>query len=114
MKFDLEDRTAIFGEKIIELVRKHKGDFWARAIFDQILRSGTSIGANYCEANEASSKKDFLNKIAISKKETNETKYWLRMISKSFPEEKNSCRELWKEAHELILILSKILINAKK
>ncbi|MBI4067262.1 four helix bundle protein [Candidatus Gottesmanbacteria bacterium] len=82
MKYDLEERTAKYGESIID--------------------------ANYCEANQASSRKDFQNKIYICKKESNETKYWLQMIAKAYPERKQECQQLWKEAHEFTLIFSKL------
>ncbi len=60
------------------------------------------------EANQASSKKDFKNKIRICQKEVNETKHWLRMIAKAREEEKDVCKKLWREAHELTLIFAKI------
>ena len=63
------------------------------------------------EANQASSKKDFRNKIIISQKEANETKHWLRMIATASPNKKDECRELWQEAHELTLIFAKISRN---
>lgn len=83
MAYDLEERAAKFGEEIIIFVRSTKKDVFSEPILVQLLRSGTSVGANYCEAIGASSKKDFKNKIHICKKEIQETKYWLRMISKS-------------------------------
>jgi len=73
-KYNLEDRTAVFGENIIDLCREIAQTPITRPLINQIMRSGTSIGANYCEANNASSKKDFKNKIFICKKETQETK----------------------------------------
>lgn len=108
MNYDLEERTAVFGEKIIEFVKVIKRSEINRPLINQIIRSATSVGANYMEANQASSKKDFKNKIRICQKEANETKHWLRMIAKTNPEEKNECRKLWKEAHELTLIFAKI------
>jgi len=60
------------------------------------------------EANQASSRKDFKNKIRICQKEANETKHWLRMIAKAIPEKNNACRKLWTESHELTLIFAKI------
>ena len=80
----------------------------------QVIRSGASIGANYCEADGAESGKDFKHKIAICKKETKETKHWLRMIAKAIPDKADRCRELWKEAQELTLIFSSILNPKKK
>lgn len=111
MKYDLEERTAIFGEKIIGLCKRAKKTVITNPIISQLVRSGTSVGANYSEANGASSRKDFKNKIFICKKESKETKYWLRMLVKSVPELKEECQELWREAQELTLIFSKIASN---
>ena len=111
--YDLEERTAMFGENIIEICKKAPKNVVAIPIISQLIRSGTSIGANYCEANGASSKKDFRNKIFICKKEAKETKYWLRMLSKSTEELKEECKRLWQEAQELTLIFSKIAVNTK-
>ena len=111
-KYDLEERTAIFGENIIEFVKTLEKNEINRPLINQIVRSATSIGANYMEANGASSKKDFRNKICICKKEARETKHWLRMISKANSEKLNKCRELWNEAQELTLIFSKIIISS--
>mgnify|MGYP001594872421 FL=1 len=65
------------------------------------------------EANGASSKKDFKNKISICKKECRETKYWLRVLAKANDKFSSECRNLWKEAQELTLIFSKIAISTK-
>ena len=111
-KYDLEERTAIFGENIIEFVKTLEKNEINRPLINQIVKSATSIGANYMEANGASSKKDFRNKICICKKETRETKHWLRMIAKANPEKSDKCRLLWKEAQELTLIFSKIIISS--
>ena len=83
VKYDLEERTAVFAERIIELCKKCPKNMVTIPIIDQLIRCGTSIGANYCEANGASSKKDFKNKIFICKKESKETKYWLRLLVKA-------------------------------
>jgi len=107
-EYDLEERTAIFAENIIEFAKNIKRDDINKNIIIQLTRATTSIGANYYEANASSSKKDFRNKIYISKKEANETKYWLRMLAKSNPELKENIRNFWKEAHEFHLIFQKI------
>jgi four helix bundle protein len=112
-KYDLEERTAIFAERIIEICKKTPKNVVTTPIISQLIRAGTSIGANYCEANGASSKKDFKNKIFICKKEAKETKYWLRLLAKADPELKEECRNLWQEAQELSLIFSKIAANTK-
>jgi len=108
MKYNLEERTAKFGENIIEFVRTLKRDELNKPLVSQLTRSATSIGANYMEANEAVSKRDFKNKISICKKELNETKHWLRMIAKANQDKKEKCKVFWKEAHELTLIFAKI------
>lgn len=113
-KYDLEERTAKFGEKIIEFCMLLKQDAVSRPLISQIVRSGTSIGANYMEANGASSPKDFKNKIYISKKESGETKYWLRMVTKRFPEQRIQTRELWKECQELTKIFQKIISTLRQ
>ena len=112
-KYDLEERTAKFGEEIIKFCKQIKHDIITRSIIIQLVRSGTSIGANYCEANNASSRKDFKNKIYICKKEAQETKHWLRMMAECLPEKKDEIRELWKEVQELTLIFQKIINSSK-
>ncbi|OIP78942.1 MAG: four helix bundle protein [Candidatus Portnoybacteria bacterium CG_4_8_14_3_um_filter_44_10] len=112
-KYDLEERTAVFGENVIELCKQVKQDAITKPIISQIIRSATSTGANYCEANAASSRKDFRNKIFICKKEIQETKHWLRMLARCVPDKKNEIRKLWQEAQELTLIFGKIVSSLK-
>lgn len=112
-KYDLEDRTLKFSEEIIDFCKKLPQTLITKPIISQLIRAGTSIGANYCEADEASSRKDFINKISIAKKETKETKYWLRIITHTLPESKSEARKLWKEAQELNLIFAAIIRKAK-
>lgn len=112
-KYDLEERTARFAENIIDLCKRVPKNIITIPIIDQLIRSGTSIGANYTEANGASSSKDFKNKIFICKKEAKETKYWLRLLTKAQEELKEDCAKLWQEAQEFTLIFSKIAINTK-
>lgn len=109
MKYDLEERVSVFGEDVVDFAKTVSLNEITRPLIRQLIRSGTSIGANYMEANHASSKKDFRNKIKICAKEANETKHWLRMISKADVQHKGECQKLWKEAHELTLIFSKII-----
>jgi len=110
-KYDLEERTAKHAENIITLCRKAPKDVVTLPILNQLVKSGTSMGANYMEANGASSRKDFKNKIYICKKESRETKYWLRLLAHACPELAEECRILWQETQELILIFSKIILN---
>ena len=112
-KYDLEERTARFGESIIEFLRVIPKDTINVALVKQLIRSATSIGANYMEADGAESKKDFKHKIGICKKEAKETLHWLRMIARSNPNKVSECRILWKEAHELVLIFSSIIRSKK-
>ena len=112
--YDLEERTAKFGGDIIEFCKSIRQDAITRPIINQVVRSGTSIGANYMEANAASSKKDFRNKIFICKKEAQETKHWLRMIVRCLPEKKEELKKLWKECQELTLIFQKITTSLNK
>ena len=106
--YDLEERTAKFGEEIIEFVKGLEKNIVNIPLIKQAIRSGTSIGANYCEADGAESKKDFKHKIRLCKKESKETKHWLRMIAKANPDKADACRASWREAQELTLIFSKI------
>lgn len=113
MDYDLEERTAKFGEAIIDFLKTLKKDSINLPLINQVIKSSTSIGANYCEANNASSKSDFRNKIFICKKEASETKYWLRMIARANENKKDICKILWKEANELTMIFSKITKSSK-
>jgi four helix bundle protein len=103
----VKDKSFGFALKIIELSTSlKKGNNFE--IASQILRSGTSIGANIEEAQAAQSKKDFVSKLSISSKEARETKYWLRLIKES----KITTKEvdgLMKDCDELISLLTKIV-----
>ena len=112
--YDLEDRTAVFGEAIIAFARGLPETVLVRPLTSQLIRAGTSVGANYCEADEAESKKDFRHKIAICKKEARETRYWLRMIAAAAPDKKEEARQLWQEAKELNLIFGAIVRAASQ
>ena len=113
-KYDLEERTAKFGEDIIKFTRKAPKDVITTPIISQLIRSGTSVGANYCEADDAESKKDFNHKIGICKKESREAKHWLRMIVVAVPEIREEARKLWTEAKELNLIFNAIVRSSRK
>ncbi len=113
-KFDLEERTAKFAEAAIEFAMSLRRTSVTSPIITQFIRSATSIGANYCEADDAESKRDFRHKIALCRKEARETKYWLRLIVKAMPKAREQAANLWQESKELHLIFSAILRNAKK
>lgn len=80
--YGLEERIAIFGENIIHLCKNVRHDAITKPIVNQFVRSRTSVGANYMEANGASSKKDFTHKIYICKKEAQETNIGLECLHK--------------------------------
>lgn len=113
MQYDLEERTKKFSKNIIRCLIKIKLNDINRNIVSQLIRSATSVGANYCEANGASSKKDFRNKIFICRKEIQETKYWIELLAEASPESKDSLKVLWKESQELTLIFNKISTSLK-
>ena len=106
--YDLEERTAKFGEEIIKFCRKIPREPITTPLIIQLIKCGTSVGANYCEADDAESKKDFKHKIGICKKESRETKHFIRMIAIAVPGLKEIARPLWQEAKELNLIFNKI------
>ena len=107
-RFDLEERTARFGEAIIRFAKRIPIDPVTCRLIEQLVRAGTSVGANYGEANDAESRKDFRHKIGICRKESKETKHWLRMIAVAVPDLCEDARPLWQEAKELNLIFGKI------
>ena len=106
--YDLEERTARFGETVIDFLKKvPKGPLTNRLI-DQLVGAGTSVGANYCEADDSVSKREFRIKIGTCKKEARESKFFIRMIVRAVPELRDTARPLWQEANELHLIFAKI------
>lgn len=112
--YDLEERTAKFGENIIEFAKKVPQTTITTPLITQLIKAGTSVGANYCEADCAESNKDFIHKLGICRKESKETKHWLRMIAKAVPKLKDEARVYWKEATELNLIFSSIIRKSRK
>lgn len=113
-KYDLEERTAVFGENIIKFCRKIPNNTINIPLINQLVKAGTSIGANYAEADDAESKNDFRHKIGICKKESRETKHFLRMMAVSNPDCRIEAKKYWQEAKELNLIFNKIYLKVKK
>ena len=107
-KYDLEERTAKFGENSIKFCKKIPRGPITDPLINQFTKCSTSIGANYCEADDAESKQDFKHKIGICKKESREAKHFLRMIVIAVSELKEEARKLWQEAKELNLIFNSI------
>jgi len=106
--YDLEERTARFGEAIIDFAKILPQNAVTNRIISQLVGAATSVGANYVEADDAVSKKEFLKNSGTCKKEAREVKHFLRMAVRALPELKAQARPLWTEARELHLIFSKI------
>lgn len=109
--YDLEDRTAKLGISVVRATKPYSKDRVIEPIVIQVVRSATSVGANYAEANNASSKADFRNKIYLAKKEIAETRYWLRLLSELT--DNQGLQQLQQEALELNLIFQKITSSLK-
>jgi four helix bundle protein len=112
--YDLEERTARFGEAVIDFAKTIPRDPVTDRIISQLVGAGTSVGANYVEADDSVSKKEFLKCIGICKKEARETKHFLRMVVRAVPELRTDARQLWMEARELHLIFAKIWRSGKQ
>ena len=112
--YDLEERTARFGEAIIDFAKKIPLGPVTDRIISQLVGAATSVGVNYDEADDAVSKKDFLKCIGTCKKEARGSKHFLRMVARAVPELKSEARELWLEARELHLIFAKIWRSGRK
>ena len=107
-EYDLEERTARFGEAVIHFAKRIPHGPINNRLIDQLVGAATGIGANYCEADDSVSKKDFKNKIGYCRKESRETRFFLRMIATAEPDLKPEARKLWQEAKEMNLIFSAI------
>jgi len=105
---DLTERTALFGEAIIRFAKKIPQNPVNNRLITQLVGAGTSVGANYCEADDAVSGREFKQKIGFSRKESKETMFFLRMIATAEAELAIEARQLWREAKELNLIFGSI------
>ena len=112
-QYDLEDRTLIFSKSIISLCRNVDKNLINRKLIDQLIRSATSIGANYREANETDTKRDFKHRIRIAKKEAKETIYWLKLLKEANKHMKREIVPLLGESQELMKILAAIYEKTK-
>ena len=113
-RYNLEERTVVFAEDVVAFLNGLEVTFRNGRIIDQLTGAAGSIGANYCEATEAGSKKDFVHKITLCKKETKEARHWLRLLLKIHPEHEEIIEQLRAEAHELLLIFAKIIRSSKE
>ncbi|HDQ46444.1 MAG TPA: four helix bundle protein [bacterium] len=105
---DLECRTKMFAIQIIRLSQNIPNTSEGRVIKNQVTKSGTSIGANYREANRARSKADFRNKIRICESEASETQYWLEIIRECRFAEEEDIQAVLKECSELLALFTAI------
>ena len=113
-KFDLAERTALLAESTIRIARQIRQDAITKPLISQLIRASGSIGANYAEADEAGTKKEFRYRISLCRRECKETKHWLRLLAVAVDETAtDDLRLIWKEADELIKIFAKIQKNSK-
>jgi four helix bundle protein len=110
-KFDLEERTLAFAKDVIRLCRSVQKDEVTRGLISQLVRASGSVGANYREANDASSKKDFCNRVKISLREAKEAHFWLQLLQEAAAEPGTEAdfAALLSEAIQLRKILSSII-----
>jgi len=111
---DLKDRTKAFSIRIIQLIKALPNDLASRTIANQIIRCGTSVGANYRAACIAKSRADFINKIKICAEESDETAFWLELLHESSIIPQSKLANLEREANELTSIFLKSIQTAKK
>ena len=113
--FTLGERTLAFSRDVLRFCKNQKQTYITAPLINQLIRSATSIGANYAEANNAASKIDFRNKIFIAKKEAAETKYWLALMI-DLTENKDECARLSQVCHHLLMTFQKIIntLNSSK
>jgi len=111
----IQDRAFEFACRIVRLTEfLSRRSFVARTIARQILRSGTSVGANLEEASAAQSKPDFISKCCIATKEARETHYWLRLLTASRSIRRERLQPLIDEANEIVAVLTTIVKNASR
>lgn len=110
--FDLEKRTAAFGESVIEFCQTVGSTAITKPLISQLVRSACRVGANYCEADESATKREFRYRISLCRREARETKHWLRTLVAASKESAETTRVLWKEADELTRIFAAIYPNS--
>ncbi|MBA7709439.1 hypothetical protein ES703_118357 [subsurface metagenome] len=109
-QYDLEDRTLKFARRVRAFVRRLSKSIGNTEDGRQLVKASGSVGANYIEANEALSKKDFVMRIKICRKESKESRYWLRLVDTNYDEGlENERQDLQQEATELMNIFGSIL-----
>lgn len=111
--YNIRHRCFFFSKEVIRFVKDCKYDRIYYSIFDQLVRSATSIGANVVEGKAGSSKRDWKNFYVIALKSANESKYWLCLIRGTMPADKIKIETLLKEANEISKIIASIIVNAE-
>lgn len=111
---ELEERTLRFSKNLIAVLQKLPKNLISHNLIGQTVRSGTSVGANYREANAAESEKDFKHKMNISFKEAKEARYWLDILMSANPDHKNDLAPLRQESDELARIFGKAVTSCRK
>ena len=112
--YDLRERTKLFGLRIVRMFVALPKTDEARVLGKQVLRSGTSVGANYREAHRARSKPEFISKLGDCLKELDETAYWLELLTESGIVPQPKFASLQDETNQLLAILTTIAKNAKR
>jgi four helix bundle protein len=112
--YDLEERTARFGEAVVDFAKTIPQGATTDRISSQLIGAATSVGANYIEADDSVSKKEFLKCTGTCKKEAREPKHFLRMSVRAVPQLEPEAKRLWIEANELHLIFAKIWRSGKR
>ena len=110
--YDIFERLFIFSERILDIVELLPNLKACNILCDQMVKSGTSIGANMEEADGAVTKRDFINKVTISRNEARETRYWLKLVARKYIDKKELIDDI-QEINEIIKILSAIINNTK-
>jgi four helix bundle protein len=113
-KKEIHERIYKFALQVLKTIRLIPKTTENLVLIKQLVRAATSIGANALEADGSETKKEFIHRFTISKREAKETYYWLSLISDYNPALKSKFSSLIDENHQLILIISKIILNTKK
>jgi four helix bundle protein len=112
-QYDLEERTLKFAKEVIKFVKSLPRTIANVEIIKQLIRASGSVGANYIEANEALSKKDFVMRVNICRKEAKESRYWLKLIEVNGEDAEKQRQLLIQEATEIMKIFGAILEKTK-
>lgn len=113
-RYDLHERTERFGDAVIAFAKQVPVNTITKPLISQLVRAGTSVGANYGEADDADTRKDFRYRIVLCRREARESKYWLKMLLGAHPEIEKMASPVAQEAKELHLIFCAIIRSLDK